>query len=436
MANPVKWTIDKVRRLNELIWHSPRKEISRWESFIFKQLRIIILAARGFSNDKVQLRASALTFYTLLSIVPVVAIIFAMAKGFNLDKNLEQFIIEKFSTQQEILEWLLTNARNALEETSGGYIAGVGFIILFWSVISLLQNIESSFNHIWQVRHSRPWYRQVTDYLTFLLIAPIFLVLSSSTTLYVSRFLSQAAILSMFKPVLALAPYLLWCITMTILFIIMPNTKVRFRPALISGFIAGIIQNILFYFYIDLQAGIGKLSLIYGTFASIPLFIVWIQAAWIVVLIGAELSYANQNIKRFEMEFESLNISYYQKRALVLIIMNRIIRNFSNGDKPMTAEDIALALKIPVRLAKEILQELSNIHLISVISDNNSEHAYQPALDINRLTISYVFSRLDRKGSSLISISDNDEYEKVTGILDKFDRVIAKSGSNVLIKDL
>ena len=445
MVNPISWILDLIKRLNDAIWLTPLSEISKGKTFIFKQLRIILLAARGFSNDKVSLQASALTFYSLLSVIPIAAIVFAIAKGFGLDKNLEQLIIDKFQSEQEVLNWLLQNATNAIEKTRGGYIAGIGVIILFWSAMSLLNHIESSFNHIWQIRSSRPWYRKFTDYLTIMLIAPVFIILSSSITVFISTeltdYMTKAPILDFFKPVISFlfrfAPYFLSWITLTILFIIMPNAKVKFVPALISGIIAGTILQGIQWIYIDLQFGITKLSAIYGSFAAVPLFIIWIQTSWIVVLLGAEISFANQNISRYELESEALNISNYQKRALVLMIMHMIIRNFSMGEKPISAEYIAVNLKIPVRLSRDILQDLSNANLVSIIHENEEkERLYQPALDVNRLTVSYVFSRLDKKGVEQIMVIRNKDYEKIISMLEKFDRLIAKSDSNILIKDL
>jgi membrane protein len=445
MANIVSRTISQIKRLNYALWHTPLSEISKGKSLLVKQLRIIILAARGFSNDDVQLRASALTFYSLLSVIPVAAIAFAIAKGFGLDQTLEQLITKNFESHQEVLNWLLQNARNALEETRGGYIAGVGMVILFWSVMSLLDHIESSFNHIWQIRSARPWYRKFTDYLTIMLIAPVFIILSSSITVFVSTeladYMTRAPILEFFKPIISFlvkfAPYFLSWIALTILFIIMPNAKVKFVPALISGIVAGTILQVLQWVYIDLQFGITKLSAIYGSFAAVPLFIVWLQSSWIIVLLGAELSFANQNVSRYEFESESLNISNYHKRALVLMILNMIIRNFSIGEKPISAETIATSLKIPVRLARDILQDLSGVNLVSVIHENDQkERLYQPALDINRLTVSFVFSRLDKKGVEQIMVHKNKDYDKAISMLEKFDRLIAKSDSNILIKDL
>lgn len=445
MTNPVSWGLNQLKRLNDIIWRTPLSEISRGKTFLFRQIRIFILAARGFTTNKVQLQASALTLYTLLSIIPIAAIAFAIAKGFDLDKDLEKIVIEKFSSYQDMLGPLLTKARSAIDDTRGGYLAGVGMVILFWSVMSLLEHIESSFNNIWQVRSSRPWYRKFTDYLTIMLIAPVFIILSSSITVFVStqltEYMSKAPILEFFKPIVSFlvqfAPYFLTWIALTALFIVMPNAKVNFAPALISGIIAGTILQITQWLYIDLQFGIAKLSAIYGSFAAIPLFIIFIQTAWNIVLLGAEISFANQNVTQYEFESESLNISNFNKRALVLLIMKIIIRNFSIGEKPISAESIALNLKIPVRLSRDILQDLSSVNLVSVIHENEQkERLYQPALDINKLTVSYVFAKLDKKGNEQIRINRNKDFDKVISMLEKFDRLVAKSDSNVLIKDL
>jgi membrane protein len=272
MVNPVSWTLDQIKRLNELIWRTPLSEISKGKIFLFKQLRIIVLASRGFTHNRVQLRASALTYYTLLSVIPVIAIAFGIAKGFGLDQILKDLIVREFSSQQEVLDWLLKYATSALEATRGGPIAGIGMILLFYSVMAMLNRIESSFNHIWQIRSSRPWYRKFTDYLTIMLISPVFIILSSSLTLFIStklpEYMASAPILEFFKPMVSFlvkfAPYFLTWVALIILYIIMPNTKVNFVPALISGIISGTILQVLQWVYIDLQFGITKLNAIYG----------------------------------------------------------------------------------------------------------------------------------------------------------------------------
>lgn len=396
-------------------------------------------------DDKVQLRASALTFYSLLAVVPLAAIAFAIAKGFGLDHELQKELVKNFQSQQEVLNWLLMNARNALNATNGVYIAGIGVLILVWSVMSLLNQIESSFNHIWQIRSSRPWYRKFTDYLTIMMIAPVFLILSGSLTVFIKTklgdYMSASTILDSFKWIVGLlvriTPYLLNWFVLTSLFIIMPNTKVKFRSALVAGLLAGTFLQLLQWFYIDLQFTISKLSTIYGSFAAIPLFIIWMQSSWIVVLIGAEISFANQNVSRYEFESEALNISNYQKRALTIMIMHLIIVNFAAGESPIGSETISTKLKIPVRLVRDIVQDLNAVGLVSMIhSDDTKERLYQPAMDINSLTISFVISRLDKKGIAQRTVLKNKEFEKITGLLAKFDKMIKQSNSNILIKDI
>jgi membrane protein len=253
--------------------------------------------------------------------------------------------------------------------------------------------------------------------------------------------MARSSILEFFKPIIMflikLAPYVLTWIALTILFVIMPNTKVRLVPALVSAIITGTILQFLQWLYIDLQFGITKLSAIYGSFAAIPLFIVWVQSSWIILLLGAELSFANQNVSRYEFESEALNVSSYQKRALILMIMNMIIRNFTVGEKPISSENISKSLKVPVRLVRDILQDLTSSNLVSVIHENeHEERLYQPAMDINKLSVSFVLSKLDKKGSEHQIFVKTKEYDKITSMLDKFDKLVAKSDSNILVKDL
>ncbi len=445
MAKSIPWLIQKVKSLNDTIWHTPLADISKSKLFLIKQLRIAILAARGFTNDKVQLRASSLTLYTLISIIPVIAIAFAIAKGFGLDQNLEQLIIKEMQTHPEFFSWLLEKAQTAISQTRGGYLAGIGAIVLLWAVMSLLDQIESSFNQIWQIRSSRPWYRKFTDYLALMLIAPVFLIAASSVTVFIgtelSDFMNRVAILDFFKPIVSffvkVIPYFIFWIVLTIVYMTLPNTKVKFLPALVSGIIAGTILQLLQWIYIDLQFGISRLSAIYGSFAAIPLFIVFLQSSWLIVLLGAEVSFANQNLSRYEYESEALNVSHYQKRALVIMIMNMITRNFSDGSKPLSAENIASNLKIPVRLVRDILQDLSNAELVSVIHDeDHTERLYQPAMDINKMTISWILNKLEKKGTEHQIFVKGKEYHRVVEMLDKFDDLINRSEANILIKDL
>ncbi len=444
MMNPVSWVTEKLKKLYDFIWGTPLSEMPWKKIFLIKQSRILFLAVQSFSRDKIKVRASALTFFSLLSVVPIAAIAFAIAKGFGLDKDLEALITSEFESYPEILSWLLSNARNALQETRGGYIAGVGVIVLFWSVMSLLEEIENSFNHIWQIKSSRSWYRKFTDYLTIMIFAPIFIIVSSSFTVFIntelSDFMMRAPILEFFKPIVEFlfrfVPFFLTWVTFTLLFIIMPNTKVRFYPAMISGIISGTIFLLIQWLYIDLQFGISRLSAIYGSFAAIPLFMLWIQVSWLVVLFGAMLTFTRQHTLRYGFESDALYVSNFQKRTLTLMIMHLIVKNFASGEKPVLVEKISQSLRIPIRLVRVILKDLHDAGLVSMIYENEENESYQPGLDINKLTISFIFSRLDSIGIEQRMVVKNKEYERITSILENFDKMIALSDSNILVRDI
>jgi membrane protein len=251
----------------------------------------------------------------------------------------------------------------------------------------------------------------------------------------------NAPILDFIKPIISflvkVIPYFLWWFTMTVLFIVMPNTKVRFRSAVVAGFIAGTSLQLLLWFYFGLQLGLSKLGAIYGSFAAFPLFIMVLQSSWIIVLLGAEISFANQNVSRYEFESAALDISHYQKRALTLMIMHLVVKNFATSEKPLSSESISQILKIPVRLVRDIIQDLNGVNLISIIhGEDEKERLFQPAMDINTVTVSLVLTRLDKKGVDQKILLKNKEFEKVILMLSKFDKLIAKSDSNILIKDL
>lgn len=442
---PLRWTIDKLKDLNHAIWNTSLSQASKRRGFVIRYLRTIILAAKGFNQDKVQLRAASLTFYTLLSVIPMAAIAFGIAKGFGLEADLERELINEFSSHQEVLSWVLLNAKNALQETKGGYMAGAGVIILFWSVMQLLDHIESSFNHIWQLRQARPWVRKFTDYLAIMLIAPVLIILSSSINVFLStkltEFMEQAPILETFKPLirflLQLSPYIIMWLILTFTYIVLPNTKVKFGSALLAGIVAGTLLQIVQWLYIDLQLGISRLSAIYGSFAAFPLFIVWIQTSWLIVLLGAELSFANQNVLRYEFESDSLNISTSQRKIILIMILHTIIKNFQLGKEPVGADILAANLRIPVRIASEILHELNEAGLISqIMSGQEKQIIYQPGMDINLLSVGFVFDQLEKRGTEQTTMLRSKEYEKIAGIFQKYDKLLEESGAVVLIKDI
>ncbi len=226
-------------------------------------------------------------------------------------------------------------------------------------------------------------------------------------------------------------------ITFTVTYMVMPNAKVKFGSALIAGIVAGTLFQIIQWLYIDLQISASRLGALYGSFAAFPLFLLWIQMSWLIVLMGAEISFANQNVNRYEFESDSLNISSFHKRRLVILIIRNIINNFAKGVPPASAEAISTDLKIPVRIAREILHDLETAGLISVIySEKTKDKYFQPAMDINKITVGFVISKLDRVGTDHTIAMKDGGYDKVTLMLEEFDSLVHLSEYNKLIKDI
>lgn len=427
------------------IWRMRLKDLPRKKSFFIKQLRTILLAIRGFDEDKCLLRASSLTFYTLLSIVPVVAMAFGIAKGFGFEHYLEKQFFEKFPGQETVLVQIVDFAQKLLENTKGGVIAGIGVVILFWSVMKLLGHIESSFNEIWEIRKSRTIVRKLSDYISIMLISPILMVVSGSITLFITTQITQiterVSLLGMFSPLIMLGlktlPYCLIGVLFTIIYILMPNTKVNLKSGLIAGLVAGATYVILQWGYINFQVGIAKYNAIYGSFAALPLFLIWLQLSWLIVLFGAEISFAIQNVDTYEFEHDSLEISPGFRKLLSLQIAYQIIATFSKGEDPLTASQISHRFDIPIRLVQQILYDLVDSRIISDTSkDESVGPAYQPAQDISRFSIRYVMEALDHKGNDNIPVVQTREYKTLSDTLKSFGDVLENLPENRLLKDI
>ncbi len=441
------WIKTAVDFISRDIWRLRLEDLPFGKSFLVKQLRTVLLALRGFDEDKCFSRAASLTFNTLLAIVPVVAILFGVAKGFGFETRLKRELFEKFpgEAQQEVLWKVFEFAESLLQATKGGVIAGIGLVILFWSVVNVLSHIEAALNDIWDIKEHRSWGRKFSDYLAIMLLSPLFILLSGSATVYITtqitQLTNQIELLGFFSPLIffsfKLIPYALIWILFTIIYILMPNTKVKLKPGLWAGIIAGTIFQIVQWGYISFQIGTARYNAIYGSFAALPLFLLWVQVSWWVVLFGAELSFAYQNVDTYDYEPDANKVSPAFKKVLTLQIAHRIIRSFAVGDRPLTDIDISNQLKIPIRLVHSILNDLVTARVIAqTLIREDRDFGYQPARDINSLTIKSIFDAIDYTGSNNIPVVRTDEFKALSEAMEKFGKEMEASPANRLLKDI
>jgi membrane protein len=434
-----------VTYLSEDIWRIPLREQPSRRSWWIKALRVIVLSVRNFDRNRCTLRASALTFYTLLSIVPIMAMAFGISKGFGFDHILEQRIREQFQEHEEVVSRIIIFARNMLDNTKGGLIAGIGVIFLFWAIIKVLGNMERSFNEIWGIKKQRTMARKLSDYLSFMLVAPIMFIAAGSMTVAVtgrvSDILATHEYLAFVSgPVLVLLRILpfgvLWGL-FAFMYLFLPNGKVNTRSALLAGIVAGTVYQIVQWAYITFQIGINQYNAIYGSFAALPLFLIWLQMSWLILLYGAELSFAHQNVATYEFEQDCLKVSAAFRRLVTLAVAHLCVSAFRKGEPPPAAGEISDKLGTPIRLVNQALYDLVQAGILSEVAGSERKAAaYQPALDIQILTIQEVVNRLETTGIAALPLVKSEAVGKISASLDGFHGALINGPKDVLLKDI
>jgi membrane protein len=430
------------------IWEIQLKDLSPIEALCIKYLRIILLASRGFMRDNCQRTASVLTYYSLLNVVPVVAVAFAMAKGFGLEKLIEKQILqmaEKANWQADITTQIISFSHKLLDQAKGGLIAGVGVVLLLWTVISIMGKIEESLNEIWEIKKPRTLVRKFSDYIAMMVFAPVLVIISSSATVLVASqvkvIVNKIAVLGVFSKVifllLNLLPYASIWVLLTMLYLIMPNTKIPIRSAIWGGVVAGTIAQIVQWVYIKFQIGVASYGAIYGSFAALPLFLGMLQMSWMIVLFGAEIAYADDHYETFGFHPDYSRLSVSSKRLLMLRIFHLLTKKFSLGEKPLSAHQIAHALEIPVRLVRQLLHELSDVGLVVETAKGiKSEVAFQPGRTIENITVKFALDEYEKYGITKIPDDQSDEAQKISKYLRGISETMDKSPANVRLKEI
>ena len=407
-------------------------------------IKVIIFAAKGFKEDRCDLRASSLTLFTLLSIVPVMAMAFGIAKGFGFKEMLERRVLELFAGQEDIIQNVLSFSTNLLEKTKGGLMAVFGVILLFYTLIKLIGHIENAFNTIWWINDDRPIIRKFTDYIAISITASILVIFSSSAnifiTAYLSKFLSDINLPGNIENLISLGfnifPFLPIWILFIFFYIFIPNKKVDIKSALAGGLIAGTIFQIAQMTYLKFQVGVSSYNAIYGSFAALPLFLIWLQASWAIVLFGAEVAFSWENTEALETrDIDYSKISIRLKKLIGLRIVHFCVNRFGNKKTPALDIDIANQIKIPLKVVKILLKQLIECNILLEVNVQDSA-GYVPASDIECLTILDVLTAFEQRGEDLIQIGGTIEFEALEESLNEFARVCQNSPGERNLKDI
>ena len=276
--------------------------------FLRRIYKTLLLTIKFFTGKRVMAKASALTYSTLLAIVPILAVVFAIARGFGYNKYIEVWFRDILASQPQAADIIIGWVNSYLVHTKSGVFLGIGLVFMLYTVLMLVNNIEETFNEIWQVNSSRSIYRSFANYLAAFFLFPVFIVVTTGLSVVMTTIASSMPDVLMLGTVvswlLSFLPYVLLSALFFGLYVSMPNTHVEWRCAIVPGIVAGVGIQWLQLFYVHSQIWVTGYNAIYGSFAALPLFMLWVQISWTICLFGAELAFTNQNLNRLGINLE------------------------------------------------------------------------------------------------------------------------------------
>lgn len=414
--------VQQVKRfLTVDMWRLSPKDVSPLKYLFVSITKKLYLTISFFFSKGTGGQASSLTYSTLLAIVPILAVVFGIASGFGFSKYIEQWFRTALSGQPQVADSIILFVESYLQHTHSGIILGVGLIFMLGTVVNLTRNIEQTFNAIWQVKQERDVFRTITDYLAMFFIIPIIIVLVSGISIFITAFVDRTQeyiILQPFlKTIIYVMPYVLMSWAFTGLYIFMPNTHVKFKSAVIPGILAGVAMQFLQLFYVNGQILLSSYNAIYGSFAALPLFMLWMQISWSICLFGAQLCYTNQNLEDFAFLANPDEISHRYRLMLSIVLMEKISKRFAEGKKPYTALELKLETNIPIRVTNDLLYNLAKANLINPSvngASSDGELFYQPAETLENITVGALVDRLEALGTWRFSFDLHQQIESET----------------------
>ena len=370
----------------------------------YRVLQTVILVARGFKNQALVVRANSLSFALLFAFIPMLAMIYAIARGFGFEEMVSQQLAGSFLAEANVAPGLLEWVERYLETARGGLFVGIGLVVLIWAVYAFFNMLENSFNSIWNVKKTRSFARRMTNYVMTLLLVPILVVVTSGISIFLNSTEILASVLSAIEPLrkfmLRFIPFVATSAVFTWIFMAIPSTQVKFSSAIIPGVLMGFLYQVVQALSMFLVVLFTRMSIVYGAFSAIPLVLIWLHITCWLLLIGAELAFAIQNNELIAYERDLETISRRYKDYVMLYLLSVIIRRFEQGEQPETAHEMATANQLPIRLVQQLLARLEETNIVRrVLSEQEEDPAFVPAMDIHQITVEKVLGRVAAHGT-------------------------------------
>lgn len=382
------------------IWKNDYEGNNRWRRVMMTLLRKVYMAMRLFIERGHIDYATQLSFCTILAIIPIFAMIFGIGRGFGLSAYIEQWLRTGLSSQPQAAESIINLAGSYLQHAQTGVIIGVGIIFMLYSVLSLIYNIEYVFDNIWQVKSKRSAARIIADYTSMVFLVPIIIIIMSGLGIIANTTTDRLQEIFILGPIaqvlIKFLPFVALTMIFTGLFVVMPNTKVKFTAAIGPAILASVAMLLVQWGYVHGQMLITSYNAIYGSLAALPLLMLWMLISWYICLFCAELCYMNQYLDYYEFMVKPSDISEANRRKIALVVLGHISRRFREGRRPLSALELKRLTGIPIRIVGDALYRLASVRLISVVSDNrDDEPRYQPAQSVDRIRMGRAIAMLD-----------------------------------------
>jgi len=436
----IKSTRKKIREhVKYLLWEQNPADLSWWQRVSLRQVQTAALVIRDFGINQCLLRASALTYYTMLSLVPLLALVFSLLKAFGVQNLLQPLILEKLNVGDgQAADFILGYINN----TQVAQLGAVGLVFLLIAVVSLLTNVEKSFNYIWGVTETRPLLRRFADYLSVILAGPVLIIgaISMTSTLasnsLVQKFIEMKMVGTLILLSFKVAPFIFMWLAFTGLYIFMSNIKVEWRAAFIGGVVGGSLWQIAQLGYVHFQVGVGRYNAIYGTMAALPIFMVWLYLSWVIVLFGLGVCYAKQNLRASGRDLRGSEVSRNSFDQVALALLVTLADRFTKGEPPLSNEQLARFLFVPPRLCRNIMTLLTKIGFVSELCTRAGRCQYQLGRSAESLSLAEILKTMDEFGEEALYLHPHPQTLVAFDTCSRVDHLIATEFGEVTLKDL
>jgi len=428
-------------KIDQLLWQKRTKGLRPFQRYTIQFLRIFYAAMRDLSGGLPSLRAMGLVYTTLLSIVPLLAVSFSVLKGFGVHNQLEPALINLLEPLGEKGLSISQQIISFVDNIKVGVLGAVGLLVLIFTVLSLVKKVESAFNFTWRIRTTRGILQRFSDYLSVILIGPLLLFTASAMTAsfnsstVVNNLLAIEPFGTLIVTIGELIPYLLTTLSFTFIYLLIPNTKVKFTSALYGAVLATITWKLVGKLFTAFIVNSANYTAIYSGFAILIIFMIWIYMSWLIILTGASIAYYHQNPDCISNQSQVIRLSCRLREKLALTIMQLIAANFDSGEAPWTLKSLAKKSGVSEPALLLVLSALTRKNLL--IESDTDKKTYLPVRSLDSISLNMILGAVRRaEESPNLHPDDVSTSQKVNDVINELEKTITDSTKNITLKDL